>query len=113
MFDRWQNWTAKQGNRLLIRFDAWFSSGRGVYQTLIVCLIIIVVEEVWPTLDPHWYWLLVLLTVYSAITQPALAQSGAATMSELRRIEEKQNADLAEHKAMLKEMHEIVKELKK
>ena len=118
MIQRWKNWTHKWGDKLLVRFDRWFSSGAGVWQTLVVCLAICVVEVFWPSLDPHYFYLLAILTVYSAITQPALAQSGAATAEEIRkialdikRIAEQQSIELEEEGEVLDDVRQILKEV--
>ena len=63
--------------RLLDRFARWFSSGPGVWQTAVVTLAVVVVELADRNLDPHAFILMAVLTVYSAVTQPALAYSGA------------------------------------
>ena len=64
-------------NSLLERFAAWFCSGPGVWQTTFITLAVVVVELADRSLDPHAFVLMAVLTVYSAITQPALAYSGA------------------------------------
>lgn len=74
----------------LARFDKWFTSPSCVWQTLFVCAVIVVVEVVRPSLDPHFFILLMVLTVYSAVTQPALAQSSATTSKKLETIMERQ-----------------------
>ena len=115
MVDKWRKWTHEVGDKLLVRFDGWFSSGAGVWQTLFVCLIVCVVEIAWPDLDPHFFWLLMILTVYSAITQPALAQSGAANNEELRKISldikqiaEQLSIELEEEGEILDDVREIL-----
>jgi cobalamin biosynthesis protein CobD/CbiB len=112
MVDRWKAWTHRLGDRLLYRFDKWFSSGAGVWQTLFVCLIVCVVEISWPDLDPHFFWLLMILTVYSAITQPALAQSGAATANELRKITLELKKIVEQQVVELEEEGEILDDVK-
>jgi hypothetical protein len=57
-------------------FNAWFVSDGGVWQTLFVCLVVVAIEVTFPRLDPHAFLLMAVLTVYSAITQPALARAG-------------------------------------
>lgn len=59
--------------RLLEKFAKWFASPGGVWQTSILTLAIILAEYVWPSIDPHGFWLLYWLTAYSAVTQPVLA----------------------------------------
>lgn len=64
--------------RLLERFARWFASPGGVWQTLVLTSIVVMVELLFiPAMDPHGFWLLYILTIYSAITQPALAYVGA------------------------------------
>lgn len=65
------------GVSALRAFDRWFASSGGVWQTLAVCLAVVVVEFCDPRLDPHAFLLMAILTVYSAVTQPALAHTGA------------------------------------
>lgn len=62
---------------ILDRFARWFSSGPGVWQTGAITLAVVAVELADRNLDPHAFILMAVLTVYSAITQPALAYSGA------------------------------------
>lgn len=59
--------------RLLGAFNGWFASAAGVLQTLLLVVGVVVWESVSPHADPHGFWLLYWLTVYSAVTQPALA----------------------------------------
>lgn len=63
--------------KILDAFNRWFTSTAGVIQTFLVTVAIVAVEEVFPQLDQHGFWLLYWLTVYSAVTQPALANVGA------------------------------------
>jgi hypothetical protein len=86
----------------LDRFNVWFSSAAGVVQTAIVALGLAAYEIADRSFDPHGFWLLWALTVYSAVTQPALAYSGVTASRKLdvtiRRIEalENQNSALLE-----------------
>jgi hypothetical protein len=93
-------------NSLLRRFDRWFSSSAGVWQTAIVTLAIVAVELARPTIDPHGFWLLFALTVYSGITQPALAHTGSETAELLKRLLEKiedlEEEELQQLKTLLK-----------
>lgn len=116
MIQRWKAWTHKWGEVLLQRFDAWFTSGKGVYQTLFVCLVICVVEVVWPQLDPHYFYLLAILTVYSAVTQPALAQAGAVTSEEIRALTKQLHelteaifVEVSEEGEILEDVHDLLK----
>jgi hypothetical protein len=111
LIKRWKEWTAKWGDRLLTHFDKWFTSGAGVWQTLIVCSAIVIIEIIWPTLDPHGFVILYALTVYSAVTQPALAHAGAETSEQIRVLEERQNLEIAEIHRGLGELHALVKEI--
>ena len=116
MVRRWKAWTKRWGQVLLARFDKWFTSGAGVWQTLAVCMAIVFVEIVWPSLDPHYFYLLAILTVYSAITQPALAQAGAVTSEEIRKIAldlkaiiESQAIELREEGEVLDDVRDLLK----
>jgi len=118
MIQRWKNFTHKWGDKLLVRFDRWFTSGAGVWQTLFVCIAICIVELAWPNLDPHYFYLLAILTIYSAITQPALAQAGAVTAEEIRsialdikRIAENQAIELEEEAEVLDDVRTILKDV--
>lgn len=73
-------------DRALLWFDAWFSSKAGVYQTLLVTLAIVIAEQLWPAFDPHGFAVLYLLTVYSAVTQPALANTGRQSADRIEQI---------------------------
>lgn len=66
------------------RFAAWFQSAAGVWQTTAITLGVVALEFLDPRLDPHGFWLLYWLTVYSAVTQPALAYVGAVAAQEAR-----------------------------
>jgi hypothetical protein len=73
-------------DRALWRFAEWFSDSGGVWQTFVLCLVIVALESLHVIPDEHGFWLLYWLTVYSAVTQPALAYSGRLSSN---RIEEK------------------------
>lgn len=62
--------------RALDAFNDWFGSDAGTMQTLIVCLVVVAIEIADPRLDPKMLVLMAVLTIYSAVTQPALARSG-------------------------------------
>ena len=86
-------------DKILDRFTHWFCSKGGVWQTTLLTLVMVAVEVSDRRLDPHAFFLMALLTVYSAITQPALAYSNEAAArmlgDALVRIEalEKTNAE--------------------
>jgi len=63
-------------HKALARFTEWFGSGGGVIQTFAVTVLVVVLELAFPRVDPHGFWLLFWMTIYSAVTQPALAYSG-------------------------------------
>ena len=111
MIQRWKDFTHKWGDKLLVRFDRWFTSGAGVWQTLFVCIAICIVELGWPDLDPHYFYLLAILTIYSAVTQPALAQAGAVTTEQIRIMEERQAKEIIEIGQVLDDIHAILKKL--
>ncbi len=75
-------------NRSLILFSEWFQSAAGVWQTALVVGFIVIIEGVFPHLDPNGFWLLYWLTVYSAVTQPALAYINGISATESKKLAE-------------------------
>lgn len=74
--------------RALARFNRWFCSEGGVYQTFIVVLAVVIFELADRGVDPHAFILMAVLTVYSAVTQPALAYAATeGSVSVDRRID--------------------------
>jgi len=63
-------------NGALSSFARWFASAAGVWQTAVLVFALVLVEEFFPHLDPQGFRFLYWLTVYSAVTQPALAFVG-------------------------------------
>jgi hypothetical protein len=61
------------GMKLLEAFNAWFTSAAGILHTLFMVLLIILLEKFRVIRDRDGFQLLYWLTVYSAVTQPALA----------------------------------------
>lgn len=61
------------GTRILEAFNRWFTSAAGVWHTFILVGIVVILEQTKVLNDHNGFWLLYWLTVYSAITQPALA----------------------------------------
>jgi hypothetical protein len=61
---------------VISRFGVWFASAGGVLQTFAFCMAVVVLELIFPAADPHMFWWLVILTVYSGVTQPVLAYVG-------------------------------------
>jgi hypothetical protein len=72
--------------RRLRRFNDWFSDAGGVWQTFLICLVIVCLEATHVIPDDHGFWLLYWLTVYSAVTQPALAYAGRLTGQRLEEL---------------------------
>lgn len=67
----------------LERFNSWFCSAAGVLQTAALTLLLAGFDATGLDHDHSGYWLLWGLTVYSAITQPALAYSASVSASRL------------------------------
>ena len=88
-------------HRILARFTEWFGSGGGVWQTFAVTIIVTAVELTCPSVDPHGYWLLFWMTLYSGVTQPALAYSGAKSQELLHEVLSNQGKMLARIEHML------------
>lgn len=72
-------------DRMMARFSRWFASTAGTWQTLVAVLAWVIVEQINPHLDPHGFVLLYVLTVYSGVTQPALAYGAAQAALEASR----------------------------
>lgn len=68
---------------LLDHFTHWFCSQGGVWQTGAITALIVVGEASGFIHDQHGFWLLYWLTVYSAVTQPMLAHSGAESAKHM------------------------------
>ena len=83
---RLHGWLKKWEDRTLARFNRWFCSEGGVYQTFLVVLAVVILEAVDRSLDPHAFVLMAVLTVYSGITQPMLAYANtqAALQADIR-----------------------------
>ena len=62
-------------DRAVSAFAEWFESAACVWQTLAFCLAIFALEVAFPHVDPNHFGYLLILTVYSGVTQPALAYS--------------------------------------
>jgi hypothetical protein len=77
--------------KMLRAFANWFASGAGVWQTVLVTLGIVIAEYTWPDMDPHGFWLLYWMTIYSAATQPALAY--VSRQSDMKRELESQSTN--------------------
>jgi hypothetical protein len=73
-------------DRGFVAFNRWFTSRAGVFQTFVSCGVIVLLEALHVLPDEHGFWLLYYLTVYSAITQPALAASAAANEEKLEEL---------------------------
>ena len=63
--------------RTLERFNLWFTSAIGVWQTIALIIVVVVIEAFFPQLDEHGFWLMWGLTLYSGATQPILAYVAA------------------------------------
>ena len=91
-------------HRALARFTEWFGSGGGVWQTLVVTTALLLLELVFPNVDKHSFWLLLILTLYSGVTQPALAHAGAESNAMLHTV-------LVNQKNMLHNQHDILERI--
>lgn len=91
---------------MLHAFARWFRSPAGIFQTLALVTLIVIAEARYPQADPHGFWLLYWLTVYSAVTQPILAYVAdlAGTKTDLV---------LNEELRLIKEELQILKRLEK
>lgn len=96
--------------RILDAFNSWFVSDQGVWHTFLVTITIVVCEEMFSNLDPHGFWLLYWLTVYSAVTQPALARAGRVGTEEQTRLLTEQNALLLQILAGEKSIQDFIEQ---
>ena len=60
-------------DKYMRRFSDWFASPAGVLETFIVTIGVVIIEHIFPRLDPNGFLLLYWLTVYSGVTQNILA----------------------------------------
>lgn len=60
---------------VLGRFADWFQSNAGVKQCFVFFTSGVIVELIWPGLDPNHFWYLFVCTYWSAFTCNALANS--------------------------------------
>lgn len=72
----------------LEKFNTWFGSSIGVWQTVILCALLVVAERLHPNLDPSGFQLLYWLTVYSAVTQPVLAHGNNKSAAKMEALEQ-------------------------
>ena len=72
-------------DRMMRRFNRWFSSAAGTVQVTVVVAAWVVIEQIYPQLDPHGFLVLYVLTVWSGITQNALAYGSAQAAMEATR----------------------------
>jgi hypothetical protein len=95
-------------HRILARFTEWFGSGGGVIQTFAVTVLVVVLELAFPRVDPHGFWLLFWMTIYSAVTQPALAYSGAKSQELLHEVLKNQGDMLTNQADILERIHHML-----
>lgn len=98
---------------MVAAFSRWFQSASAVWQTLVFVLVVVLIESIRPSLDPHGFWLLYWLTVYSAVTQPALAYASAQSTLEAQKTTAMQMQMLANQADSMKAMRAILEELAK
>lgn len=72
--------------KTLDKFNDWFCSDAGTVQTFLICDAVVLLEVLYPRIDPHAFLLMAVLTVYSAITQPALARAGRVASTSQEKI---------------------------
>lgn len=89
--------------RVLDWFADWFASVGGVWQTLFICCFAVGVEIVFPGIDDHMFYLMGILTLYSGVTQPALAYVA-------RRGSEKTDHDHGRDEKLLRHIDRVITE---
>lgn len=103
-------------DRAIGAFASWFSTPSSVWQTTAVVMAWVIVEASDGRLDPHGFVLLYVLTIYSAITQPALAYAANVSAQAATRSEDAQMQVLENQRASMEailQMMEHMKELDK
>lgn len=80
---------AKAYLRALNAFTRWFSGPSCFWQTTVLLLFIASAELTDPRIDPHGFWLLWALTLFSAWTQPALAFSNEVAAKQMEEVLER------------------------
>lgn len=81
---RLHRWLKSIEDRALARFNQWFISEGGVYQTFLAVMAVVVLEVADRGIDPHAFVLMAVLTVYSGITQPMLAYANNEEAKKLQ-----------------------------
>ena len=97
-------------HRTLERFTVWFGSGGGVWQTLAVTTALLALELAFPNIDRHSFWLLLILTLYSGVTQPALAHAGAESNKMLHTVLANQRNMLHNQAEILERIEHVLRE---
>lgn len=97
--------------RILAWFTDWFGSGAGVWQTAIVTVGVVIFEAFNRVADPHAFILMAALTVYSAITQPALAHAGVRAAERTDQILDKLAEIMSSDTVMDTRTYELVKKI--
>lgn len=95
----------------LEKFNRWFTSAQGVYQTTFLVLAVVALEFCRPSIDPHGFWMLYALTVYSGITQPMLAYIAAKSSAKTDRILDRMEDMMADEFVMDKKTMGLVEKV--
>jgi hypothetical protein len=98
----------KTSRRALDAFNTWFVSDGGVWQTLLACIVVVVLEQIFPRIDPNHFVVLYVLTVYSGITQPALARAGRVAGEQQELMLAKLEQSLERQQAMEEQMAAVL-----
>lgn len=98
-------------NRGFERFNAWFTSRGGVYQTVAAVLVLVGLESTGVLPDTHGFYLLYWLTVYSAITQPALAAAARFNEEKLEGVLHRLNQADETNSALLERNNNLLARL--
>lgn len=66
-------------------FNKWFCSHHAIWQTLLVTVIWVAIEMIFPKIDPNGFILLYILTILSFVTQPMLAYASSVSAEESKK----------------------------
>lgn len=75
--------------RAVDAFDDWFSSDWGAIQVFYLTIVLMAMEVARPSIDKHWFWLLVGMTVFSCVTQNILARGNRKAMERIEALEQR------------------------
>lgn len=103
----------------MVAFASWFSSEKGVVQTFVVIFAWVIIEQIFPHLDPSGFILMYVLTVWSGVTQNVLGYASNISAEEAKKSQVllvqlvKNNIEMMEAMShIMTHLHELISEMK-